>query len=176
MAWLFLWIFAAGFVNVTRVGENPWQRLGYVIPMMFGFVLIFHNPRWHTFLFEWITNTAILRQAGVAMTGAGLLFSIWARFHLGKFWSAMVVLKEDHRLIRTGPYRFVRHPIYTGFLSAAAGSALAAYTPAAIIGLAMIWISIFFKLKREEALLLGEFGDEYREYQKAAAMLFPPLF
>ena len=77
---------------------------------------------------------------GVALAATGLGFAGWARIHLGRLWSGRVTLKEDHTIVRTGPYGLVRHPIYTGLLLALVGTVLAQVTVAAIAGLlAWLW-------------------------------------
>ena len=107
------------------------------------------------------------------MTVLGLLFTVWGRIHLGRYWSGMVTLKEGHRLIRTGPYALVRHPLYTGFLRGGAGSALAARTVDAAIGFALLLAAYLVKLRREETLLTREFGDEYLRFKREVPALVP---
>jgi protein-S-isoprenylcysteine O-methyltransferase Ste14 len=110
---------------------------------------------------------------GLALTILGLGFAVWARVHLGRFWSGMVTLKKDHELIRSGPYAFVRHPIYTGLLTAAAGTALARGTLAALLALGLIGVACWLKIRAEEKLLTNHFGDAYRDYRRQVAALIP---
>ena len=110
------------------------------------------------------------------MTIGGILFAVWARWHLGRYWSGTITLKEGHKLIRTGPYRFARHPLYTGFLTAVLGSAVTAARVDGFIGFALVLISIVIKMRREEALTTREFGDEYRRFKEQVPALLPLIY
>jgi protein-S-isoprenylcysteine O-methyltransferase Ste14 len=99
-----------------------------------------------------------------------------ARIHLGKYWSGVITLKEGHRLIRSGPYRLARHPIYTGFLTANLGTAITASSGDAFLGFALILVAFLIKIHREEKVLAGEFGDEYTRFRREVAALVPMLY
>ncbi len=175
--WLVLvtyWYIAACFAKRTKSTESRLQRLQHTLPLGIGFFLVFHGGR-HGFLAGQLFSAPWIRWTGMVLTVAGLGFAIWARFHLGRNWSGIITLKQDHELIRSGPYRFVRHPLYTGFLTALFGSALVATTGDALIGFLTVVIAIVFKLRREETLLTGEFGDQYRQFQREVPALVPFL-
>lgn len=87
---------------------------------------------------------------GAVLTFAGLLFSVWARVHLGRNWSRSVTIKEGHELIVTGPYALVRHPIYTGLFLAFIGTVLAVSEVRGVVAFVLIVISISYKLSLEE--------------------------
>ena len=89
---------------------------------------------------------------GLALLIAGLAFAVWARVHLGRNWSGSVTVKEGHELIRSGPYALVRHPIYTGLITAVLGTAIVSGTVRASVGLVIITLSLLRKLRTEEAL------------------------
>jgi protein-S-isoprenylcysteine O-methyltransferase Ste14 len=109
-----------------------------------------------------------------ALTLAGLVFSWWARLHIGALWSGFVGRKADHRVVDTGPYRLVRHPIYTGLLAAALAMALIKGTAAAIAGLALVTAGIWLKARLEERFLRDELGAEtYDAYRRRTPMLLP---
>jgi protein-S-isoprenylcysteine O-methyltransferase Ste14 len=120
-----------------------------------------------------LPRSAALYWAGIAVEIAGVGFAIWAREHLGRVWSSLVTLKEDHRLIRSGPYGVVRHPIYTGALTGLLGLALAMGTASAFIAFVGMTVEWSIKLRVEERLLTEHFGDEYREYQRQVPALVP---
>ena len=101
------------------------------------------------------------------------LFAIWARNVLGRNWSGIVTLKQDHELIRTGPYRYVRHPIYTGLLIAFAGSAIARGEWRGLLALAIAFVALWRKLKLEEQWMIETFGDAYRRYRDEVRALIP---
>ena len=149
-------------------------RLQHLLPIYFGFFLIFHGNIHGLVKGHWNHQTAV-QYCGSAITAVGLLIAVWARVHLGRYWSGIITLKEGHRLIRTGPYRLVRHPVYTGLLIAVIGSAMAVGTWDALIGIAVILLAFIFKLRREESLLTGEFGEEYLAFKRETPALVPFL-
>ncbi len=101
---------------------------------------------------------------------------MYARVWLGRNWSGTVTLKQDHELIRGGPYRWVRHPIYTGILLALLGSAIATAEWRGPLGFALITISLLRKIKVEERVLTGQFGEAYTRYQAEVPALLPGLY
>lgn len=111
--------------------------------------------------------------SGAAIEAAGLVFSVWARRHLGKNWSQAVTVKQDHELIATGPYSVVRHPIYTGLLTAFAGSAVARGEWRGLLAVALVFAALWHKLKLEEKWMRSEFGESYETYSQKVAALVP---
>jgi protein-S-isoprenylcysteine O-methyltransferase len=113
---------------------------------------------------------------GLVLTAGGLGFTIWARRVLGTNWSAMPTIKKDHELIERGPYRLVRHPIYTGLLLAMFGTCLAGgrVWNAYMVGMAALVLIV--KLKAEEALLAGQFPEAYLEYRRRVKAIIPFLY
>ena len=109
-----------------------------------------------------------------ALEVAGLVFAWWARLHLGALWSGMLTLREGHRVVDTGPYRLVRHPIYTGFIAAAWALALIVGAPAALAGALVLTIVMSVKSGTEERLLRRELGEaSYDAYAARTPMLVP---
>ena len=106
---------------------------------------------------------------------AGLVFSIWARVHIGRNWSGIVTLKQDHELIQSGPYRLVRHPIYTGLLLGFIGTAIARDEWRGWLAVLMVLAALWRKLRLEERWLTEQFGDAYRQYRSEVAALIPYL-
>ena len=98
---------------------------------------------------------------------------MWARVHLGRNWSGSVTVKEGHELIRSGPYRYVRHPIYTGLLAAVLGSAIASGTVRALLGLLIIAAALLRKLRVEERFMRETFPGEYQRYARTDAGAHP---
>jgi protein-S-isoprenylcysteine O-methyltransferase Ste14 len=175
IAWAIGWFAAGLFVNRTRAAEGKLIRLQHLLPIAVGFVLILHD-RHRPLLVGRLYESPIIEWVGAAITVAGMAFAVWARVHLGRYWSGVITLKEGHRLIRTGPYRLARHPIYTGFLAAVLGTASTASTGDAFIGAAMILIAYLIKIRREERVLAGEFGEEYALFRREVAALVPMLY
>ncbi len=92
---------------------------------------------------------------------AGLVFCVWARVTLGRNWSGTITLKEGHELIERGPYRFVRHPIYTGMLAMFLASAIALGHLGGFAAVLLAFVSFWIKLGEEEKLMLRQFPDQY---------------
>ncbi len=108
------------------------------------------------------------------LTIPGFLFAWWARVHLGRLWSGAVTLKPEHRVIESGPYALVRHPIYTGLLEAALMSAVATGSIASVIGFGLVALGIWLKARLEERLLSRELGPGlYGAYRRRVPMFLP---
>jgi protein-S-isoprenylcysteine O-methyltransferase Ste14 len=172
MVWSIYWLLAALRTSRTKSSEGPLGRLQHLLPLVVGFVLIFHGGR-RAWIYGWLYPTQWPRALGVTLTVMGLAFATWARLHLGQYWSGIITLKEGHRLIRSGPYRWVRHPLYTGFLTAVLGSALAVGTGDALIGFAVVLVAYLIKLRREESVLGREFGEEYAQFRRDVPAIVP---
>lgn len=175
MAWLVIWILAAGFAHPSKAEESRASRFQHGALMILGFYFIFHDAS-RAFIYGKFYHVDWVRWFGDFLTGIGLAFSLWARFHLGRYWSGVITLKQGHKLITTGPYQIVRHPIYTGMIAAVIGSALAAETADGFLGLALFVWACLIKVQREEALLTTEFGAEYAQFRRTVPMLVPWLF
>jgi protein-S-isoprenylcysteine O-methyltransferase Ste14 len=173
LAWGAYWLIVARRVKATKSAESFFDRVKHLAPLHIGFFLIFWWPPLFT---GRQLQHAVLAWLGMALTIAGLAFAVWARLHLGGNWSGTITLKEGHELIRSGPYHFVRHPIYTGFLTALLGSALIAQSVEALIGFVIVVIALVLKLRREDKLLTQEFGDRYVAFMAEVAALVPFLY
>jgi protein-S-isoprenylcysteine O-methyltransferase Ste14 len=110
---------------------------------------------------------------GALLTMLGVAFACWARFVLGRNWSSVVQVKEDHELIQSGPYRWVRHPIYTGLLLAFFGTAMAIGEWRGAICVVIVAVSFWFKLKLEERWMRENFGAAYESYMQRTKALIP---
>ena len=113
----------------------------------------------------------------IVVTLLGLLLTWLARIHLGRLWSSAITRKERHRLVDTGPYAFVRHPIYTGIITALVATAAIEATLAALVGAALICFGLWLKARAEERFLMVELGpDDYKSYCRRVPMLIPFLW
>ncbi len=176
IAWLFSWIAAAFWANRTEKRAVTWDTALYQIIILVGAALM--TP--------WAARRLHMQQLwhvgyGGAMalaflTLAGLLFTWWARVHLGRLWSGTITRKIGHRVIDTGPYALVRHPIYTGLIFALFATAIAQATILALAGAALIAFGLWLKARIEERFLTAELGaDAYGAYRRRVPMLVPGI-
>jgi protein-S-isoprenylcysteine O-methyltransferase Ste14 len=169
------WIVSAFKRKKTKQRESLGQRLRYVLPLLGAFYLF--RPRAHYGFLgaRFVPESDLVDWIGVLLTAAGVGIAIWARWHLGANWSGVVTLKEGHELIRTGPYRNIRHPIYTGILLAFLGTAVALGEVRGLLAVAIAWLSFYTKARREESLLTQEFGERFAEHVRHTGMFLPRL-
>ncbi len=175
IAWIFYWTVSSQFVLKTKKNET-FQRLQHTIPTLVGIMTIFYGTEIPALSWGPLYAKGVVNWIGVPVTLAGHLFSIWARIHLGKYWSGTVALKYGHKIVDTGPYRFVRHPIYTGLLSSVLGSAIAAGTIQAFCGFLVMIVGYYIKWKREEKIMRSEFGADYVNYMKRTKAIIPFVY
>lgn len=177
LAWGVYWLIAARNVKRATQIESPWSRAAHVVPLIVAALLLWWPWRMNNFLFDGLMPwTAWLFWAGAAITAAGLLFTVWARVYLAGNWSGLVTLKQDHELITSGPYRLVRHPVYTGLLLAFLGTALARDEWRGVVVVVIAVAALWRKLRMEESWLTGQFGERYIEYRRRVAALVPGIF
>lgn len=117
-----------------------------------------------------------LVAAGLVIQAAFLALAVWSRLHLGHNWSAEVRIGENHQLVRTGPYRLLRHPIYTAMLGMFLGTAIASSQYHALLGLAILAVAYLRKTGLEEKILRQAFGAEYDDYRRDTWALVPLIF
>jgi protein-S-isoprenylcysteine O-methyltransferase Ste14 len=117
----------------------------------------------------------LLEGIGLALWAAGLGLAIWARLYIGRNWGMPMTRRQEPDLVTTGPYRFIRHPIYTGILLALIGTAIAT-TLFGLIVVAILAVYFIFSATREEKFLAGEFPDAYPDYKARTKMLVPFVF
>jgi protein-S-isoprenylcysteine O-methyltransferase Ste14 len=175
--WALYWLFAARSVKPVRRREPLSSRLSYVLPALLGSVLLVighRGPQW--LQIRLIGGGWTRLEIAVALIVAGLSFSVWARRSLGSNWSGAVTVKVDHQLVQSGPYRRVRHPIYTGLLVAIFGSGLAAGRLYGTIGFILISVSLVVKLRVEERWMAAEFAERYEQYRRSSWALIPFVF
>ncbi|HWW33554.1 MAG TPA: isoprenylcysteine carboxylmethyltransferase family protein [Steroidobacteraceae bacterium] len=174
-AWALYWLVAAYGNKATRRREPFASRLIYMLALVAGSVLIaWDRWPWGRALDEFFwPRSALSYLVGLAVLIVGLAFSVWARVHLGRNWSGTVTVKEDHELIRTGPYRYVRHPIYTGILTGAMGTAICSGTLRAALGLAIVAAAFIVKLRAEERFMRETFPGQYEKYSEEVPALVP---
>ena len=179
-AWIFagiVWIVAALFTKRTERTEPIASRLFQLgWSLVSAILLTFGRLPWGPLGVRVIPRSLLLGNAGLVLTIVGIAFALWARFYLGRNWSGRVTVKQDHELIRTGPYAIVRHPIYTGFLVALTGTVIAIGEIRAILALAIVATGLHFKSKTEEHFMSENFGEQYATYTRKVKSLIPFLW
>lgn len=174
--WMASWLLAAFWAARTQKRAATSIELPYRILLGVGVVLMIPwaaryldaAPLWNA----GAVGSYLLAAAALA----GLAFTWWARLHLGRLWSGAITRKQGHRVVDSGPYGLVRHPIYTGLIAAIVASALAEATATALGGAALIVLSFWVKARAEERFLTGELGaDAYEAYRRRVPMLVPRL-
>jgi protein-S-isoprenylcysteine O-methyltransferase Ste14 len=113
---------------------------------------------------------------GVAVFTFGIFMTVWSRISLASNWSASVAIKENHVLIEKGPYKSLRHPMYTGLTSMVIGSAIVKGSVDSIVAAVGFLFLHIWKLRREEAILSAHFPDSYPDYKKRTNALIPFIF
>jgi protein-S-isoprenylcysteine O-methyltransferase Ste14 len=177
MAWFVYWYIAARSAKATLRTESAASLASHLIPLMLAGWLIGARTLPRGILCQTLfPRGPVTYIAGVALVVAGLCFAVWARRWLGRNWSGVITIKRDHELVLGGPYRHVRHPIYTGILFAFAGSALARDEWRGVLAIAIAWLALWQKLKLEERWMIEQFGDAYRRYQARVPALLPNPF
>jgi protein-S-isoprenylcysteine O-methyltransferase Ste14 len=175
-AWLVYWLAAAGWTKTTRWRESAASRATYTLAAPTALWLLGPARLLPAILHQRIFPASpLLAWLGAAVTAAGLGFNIWARLHLGRNWSGAVTVKEDHELVRTGPYRRIRHPIYTGIILALVGTAVTLGERRGLLALVVVTLALIRKLRLEEARMSETFPD-YAAYRRESAALFPFLY
>jgi protein-S-isoprenylcysteine O-methyltransferase Ste14 len=178
-----LWMVLGFFWLLTAIGqkravfqESAARSAAYRIGTIVAFVLLFANwasvgpLAWHV-----TPEAPVLRWVALAVGIAGFVLAFWARILLGGEWSSSVTLKAGHRLIESGPYAFVRHPIYSGLLLAMVGTAIAGNELRMYLAVVVAFASWWYKSRLEERLLIHSLGKSYVEYRQRTYAMIPGL-
>jgi protein-S-isoprenylcysteine O-methyltransferase Ste14 len=176
IAWLASWTVTIFWSNRTEKRGGIASELLFRALLGGGVILLFAFPSSrHVYGQTQLWNLGdALRWIMVAPAAAGLLLTWWARVHLGRLWSDWITRKAGHHIVDTGPYRLVRHPIYSGLIAAAFATAIEKGTSFALLGAAIMSLAFYSKARREERFLRRELGeDAYDTYARKTAMLVP---
>ena len=174
LGWAAFWIVAAVGAKASARREPMRSRLLHLVPLALAVLLLWGpaiGPAW--------LQARVVAAArwplwtGAALVAAGLLFTVWARVHLGRNWSGIVTLKHDHELVTSGPYAIVRHPIYSGLLLAFIGSAIANGEWRGLVAVVVVAAALWRKLRLEERWMGEQFGTAYERYRRRVSALVP---
>ena len=171
---LIVWLIAAARRKPDKATEPLAARLLTIAYISVAFCLLF----WRASPFAWLNgrfmpHEPVAEWTGAALAWAGAAIAIWARLSIGDNWSARVNVKVGHQLVRSGPYAYVRHPIYSGFLLSAIGTALTVGEWRALVAVVIVGVVHSLKARREERMMSAEFGDSYAEYRRHTGFLVP---
>ena len=170
------WIVVARGGTPAQTSESPIYRLVRLAILCITFTLLF-SERTATGILgrRFVPHFPAIAYSGFFLTLAGLAIALWARIHLGQYWSDKVVLRADHQLIQSGPYAYMRHPIYSGVLLGIGGTALLVGEWRGALAFALLLTNYAIKAKKEERVLSAQFGDQFREHLQRAGFLLPRL-
>ena len=182
----------AGWINLLRKGQTVtllpargegkwplWTQIVLVIVLLPIFMLLIY--------FGWIPiftlapKTAfVISVIGLVIYLTGFIFVLWARHTLDRYWGisrdSQVKLFDDHQLIQSGPYAFIRHPMYFGWWVAMVGLILVYPVWSVSLWLLLLLISFFNRAQKEEAVLAERFGEIWTEYRKRTKFLIPFIY
>jgi protein-S-isoprenylcysteine O-methyltransferase Ste14 len=174
VGWAAFWLYWLLAAFTVKRGRRQWSRELRIRVLLIALILLLarlgvfrgHHP---------VATAALWREAaGLVLFGLGLAFAIWARVHIGRNWGQPMSRKDQPELVTSGPYRLVRHPIYSGILTAGLGTAVALswywLAPVALAGSYFIYGATV-----EERYLTKEFPDTYPPYKRSTKMLVPFL-
>jgi protein-S-isoprenylcysteine O-methyltransferase Ste14 len=174
VAWVLSWLIAAFWSNRTVGRPSLGSEIAYRAITAIGILFLFCPARRLDHKL-WVTPS-VVSWCLVSITLAGFTFCWWARIHLGRLWSSSVTRKAGHHLVDTGPYTFIRHPIYAGLIIAITDLTVMKATPIAFAGWALTVLGFWFKARLEERFLRNELGpDVYDPYARRTGMFFPGL-
>jgi protein-S-isoprenylcysteine O-methyltransferase Ste14 len=172
-----VWLIAAFTTKRTVYRQSLAQRLTWQAMVIAGAIAFFNAPREPYPLDAFfVRQTAATALISAVLCILGTAFSIWARAVIGKNWSGRVTLKENHELVQRGPYRLVRHPIYTGLILMTLGTALLIGRYGALAGWIVLTLSFWIKSRQEESLMLHQFPAEYAAYRQRTKRLVPFVY
>src|ERR1700690_1084032 len=166
------WLISAFRQKATAEPQRLLSALAHRIPVGFGWLLLAYQG------LPWPMNLLLprmdwVRISGVVICGLGLYVTLWARRTLAGDWSSNVTFKQGHELVKTGPYRFVRPPIYTGLLVMCLGTGIEIGRLRCLLSLVAVGIGFWIKLKQEESIMLRHFPGEYPAYRRQVKALVP---
>ncbi len=170
VGWAAFWLywFVAAF-SVKR-GRRPWSRELRIRAVLVVIVILLVRLR--VFRGQALNTDPWRAGLGLVLFAAGLGFAIWARVHIGTNWGGPMTQKDEPELVTSGPYRLVRHPIYSGVLAAGVGTAVAlSWTWLIAVGLAAVYF--IYSATVEERYLTEQFPDTYPAYKRRTKMLLP---
>jgi len=177
LAIFIIWAISALIVKDT-VGSKSGPRARLLLwgVLLGWFILFSPGLRQGILGGSFVLEGPVAAYAGLALTSIGLGFALWARFTIGRNWGALITVQRGHRIVRSGPYAIVRHPIYSGFIVATLGTAIAHGDMAGLVATALVAICWASKARLEESFMIEKFGAEYEDYRRHVKGLIPGVW
>jgi len=176
-----LWVVMMVYWNVAakktariQSAESAASRSRHQLLLNLALLLAFVRFPWTRA--RWLPASTLVAPIGLAIQVGSMLLDVWAMRCLGRNWSGAVAIKVDHELIRTGPYRLVRHPIYTAMIGMYLGTAVVSGEVHGLLAVALAAIAYWRKTRMEERGLLETFGQAYADYKRESWALIPWVF
>ena len=169
------WLMLVAYLTVSAMGvkRETQEHLAQSVGLLFAIVAAFLLPHLPIFRFlNFAPVPPVVSSLGVVLCVAGMTVLVWARQHLGRNWSQTVSVKHGHELVTSGPYRYIRHPMYGGGFVACLGSAIVG--GGAWIFLLVILGTIFLcRVVAEDKLMAQQFPNTYPDYKKRTKAVVP---
>jgi len=176
LAWILVWMIWAAQSKMTQDRESFGSVMSYGVFAWIGMIFLLNRNS----LGAWgrsavIPPSAWMNTGAVVLAALGFAITFWARAILGSNWSGTVTVKVGHKLVRAGPYRWVRHPIYSGLILAFLGTLIALDQWRGVVALPLLWVAFAIKYLKEERAMRQTFGEQYIEYSQTTGAIFPSL-
>ena len=172
VGWLAFWLYWLSAAMGVKAGRSRWRRGAGIRIALVVVVVALSRVR---VLRPETTHDPWLAGIGTAMFAGGLALAIWARLHLGRNWGTPMTEKDSPELVTTGPYRWIRNPIYSGLILAMTGTAIA-ISVFGLVVVALLGGYFVYSAVMEQRFLAAKFPDTYPAYLRSTKMLVPFVF
>jgi protein-S-isoprenylcysteine O-methyltransferase Ste14 len=171
------WSISSLFVKKSLTKRGPWWIIWRAIAALFVILFVHYNKSgalsFFRFSFQSFFSFVI---PGSILAALGLFGAVWARINLGRNWSGYVTYKEGQTLVTTGPYKYIRHPIYTSMILMFIGTILYYGSLFVSIFLIILGITFILRTRKEEEIMIRLFGEKYTDYMKRTKRLIPLIY
>jgi protein-S-isoprenylcysteine O-methyltransferase Ste14 len=177
LAIFIIWAISGLTVKDTVRSQSDARARLLVWGVLLAWFMLF-NPRLRPGLLggRFVSMGPAAAYTGLALTTLGLGLALWARFAIGRNWGGAITVQEGHKVVRSGPYAMVRHPIYSGFMLATFGTAIAVGEIGGLVSTALVVLCWGYKARLEESFLIEQFGAEYEQYRHEVKGLIPGIW
>jgi protein-S-isoprenylcysteine O-methyltransferase Ste14 len=172
VGWVVFWLFWFMAAVGAKAGRANWGKFALTRVAIVVVVILLAHSR--AFKGHSVVTSPLLEGIGLAVFCLGLAIAVWARLNIGRNWGMPMSQKVDPDLVTTGPYRYVRHPIYSGILLAAIGTAIGV-SIYWLVAVALLGAYFIYSATQEEQYMTSRFPDTYPEYKQSTKMLIPFL-